>query len=193
MTSPSERFARTLAAIDAANAADPGSEDGKPNALLYGQRMSAALVRFEPDASEPLRVAARAQHIERWIFPRATFPEGRIGYLSWRKALQRRHAERTGGIMREEGYSEEEIARAGQLLRKERLKDDAEVQVLEDVICLVFLKHEAQAFIAKHDDAKVREILVKTARKMSPRGVAEAAKLALGARLARLLKEALAA
>ena len=78
------------------------------------------------------------------------------------------------------------------MLRKERLKQDPDVQTLEDVICLVFLAHEADAFIAKHDDTKVRDILAKTARKMSERGVGEATKLTLDPRLKRLLAEALA-
>ena len=180
------RLDNVLAAIDRVNAADPASR-----AELYGQRMSETLAAFQPEASEPLRIAARAQHIERWISPRETYDEGRIGYLKWRKDLQHHHAKRTAGLMREAGYGDAEIARVGQLLRKERLKMDAEAQALEDVICLVFLKHEAPEFIAKHDDAKVRDILAKTAKKMSERGIAEAAKLSLDPRLARLLTEAL--
>ena len=58
------------------------------------------------------------------------------------------------------------------------------------MICLVFLRFEAPEFIAKHDDAKVREILAKTARKMSVAGLAAAGRLDLEARLARLLGEA---
>ena len=83
--------------------------------------------------------------------------------------------------MAAEGYGADEIARVGALLRKERLKQDPDVQTLEDVICLVFLAHEADAFIAKHDDAKVRDILAKTARKMSPAGLAAAGALSLAA------------
>jgi len=49
-----------FAAIDAANAADPNSElDGRPAALVYGERMSEELARRSPDASEHLRIAAR--------------------------------------------------------------------------------------------------------------------------------------
>ncbi len=70
----SGRLAAVLAAIDAANAADPGLEpDGEgeaPAALLYGQRMSGELARVAPEASELLRIAARGQHIERWRMPR---------------------------------------------------------------------------------------------------------------------------
>ena len=89
------------------------------------------------------------------------------------------------------GYSEDEIARTGSLLRKERLKQDPDAQTLEDVICLVFLQHEAEPFIAKHEDEKVRDILAKTAKKMSEQGLAAAGSVPMGERLARLLGEAL--
>ena len=64
--------------------------------------------------------------------------------------------------------------------------------MLEDVICLVFLEFEAPAFIAKHDDEKVKDILAKTAKKMSANGLEAAGQLPMDARLARLLGEALA-
>lgn len=192
-----DRLETVLAAIDGVNARDPVSVDnaGKmlPRALLYGKRMSAALEDFMPDAPEMLRIAARAQHIERWIIPRANYAEGRIAYLKWRKDLQQHHAKRCGELMRGAGYGEDEIGKVGALLRKERLKYDALTQTLEDVICLVFLRYEAPDFIALHDDKKVRDILAKTARKMSARGLSEAGKFALDARLAKLLTEALAA
>ena len=182
-----DRLLRAYAMIDSANAADPAG-----GAVLYGQRMSETLAAFAPDAPEPLKIAARAQHIERWTIPRSSYPEGRIPYLTWRKELQKLHARRAGEIMRQCGYGEEDIARTASLLKKERLKQDADAQTLEDVICLVFLAHEAPPFIAKHDDGKVRDILAKTARKMSARGLAAAGSLDLDDRLKRLLGEALA-
>lgn len=190
------RLERALAAIDAANAKDPVlvQWNGKSaaRAWIYGRRMSETLDILQPDAPELLQLAARAQHIERWTVPRESYPEGRVAYLTWRKDLQQHHARRAGEIMREAGYSKADIERVGALLRKERLKYDADVQTLEDVICLVFLHHEAPEFIAKHPDDKVRDILAKTARKMSARGIAEAAKLDLDPRLSRLLTEAVA-
>lgn len=182
-----ERLVAVLAAIDAVNAADPSGR-----ALLYGRRMSEALARFRADASDVLQIAARAQHIERWIIPRESYPEGRIAYLTWRKDLQKHHAQRTGDLMAAAGFGAEPMSRVAALLKKERLKQDAETQALEDVICLVFLEHEAPEFIAKYDDDKVKDILRKTARKMSAQGLAAAGSLKLAPRLARLLGEALA-
>jgi hypothetical protein len=180
-----DRLAKAYALIDAANAQDPAGA-----AELYGQRMTQTLESFAPDAPETLKLAARAQHIERWTIPRSSYPEGRIAYLTWRKELQKLHARRAGEIMAACGYSAEDIARTGSLLRKERLKQDPDAQTLEDVICLVFLQFEAEPFISKHEDDKVRDILAKTAKKMSERGLAAAARVPMGERLARLLGEA---
>ncbi len=192
----SGKLSDVLWRIDRANAADPNlvDEQGQqqPAELVYGARMSAMLSQFRPDAPEILQIAARGQHMERWTSPRKSYPEGRVGYLRWRKDLKDFHARRVGELMAEAGYSEADIARAGELVRKEQLKYDEEVQTLEDVICLVFLTHYAPDFIAPHDDEKVIGILAKTARKMSPEGLAAAGKLPLSGRLAQLLEQALA-
>lgn len=189
------RLDDALTAIDSANAADPAFlvHEGRSvtRSQLYGWRMSQKLHEFCARPSEHLQIAARAQHIERWLIPRTSYPEGRIGYLSWRKDLQKHHAQRTGDIMRLAGYGEADVARVSALLRKERLKHDPEVQMLEDVVCLVFLAHEADEFIAKHDDDKVRDILAKTSRKMSKEGLLAAGRLELSPRLTKLLGEAL--
>jgi hypothetical protein len=161
------RLETVLAAIDAANAADPGAEDGRPAALLYGERMSAELARLDPGASEHLRIAARGQHVERWKLLRAEYPEGRDGYLAWRREQGRLHAARVAGMMAEAGYPEVDRERVAAMLRKEGIKRDAEVQLLEDVICFVFLKWYFAPFAAKHDPEAIGKIVIKTARKMS--------------------------
>lgn len=163
-------LARALRGIDAANAADPTIEASQPAALLYGQRMSAELERLFPDASEMLQIAARGQHVERWLLPRSDFPEGREGYLEWRREQARRHARRVGQIMAEAGYRADDIVRVGQLLRKEGIKRDAEVQALEDVICFVFLRHYFAPFAPTQSPEALLKIVQRTARKMSVEG-----------------------
>ncbi|MGR3761159.1 DUF4202 domain-containing protein [Roseobacteraceae bacterium NS-SX3] len=162
-----EKMTQVLNAIDAANTKDPNLEDGQPAALLYGQRMSAELERLFPEASEVLQIAARGQHVERWKLAREAFPEGRAGYLAWRKAEAEHHAEVVGTLMREAGYGTGEIEAAVKMLRKEGIKRDPQVQALEDVICFVFLKWYFEPFAAKHPAEKVQRIVEKTARKMS--------------------------
>ncbi len=175
-----DRLARVLAAIDMANAADPTPErDGhaeRPAALLYGQRMSQELERLCPEASEALRIAARGQHIERWTSPRNTYPEGRAGYLAWRTDLGRFHAERVAGLMQEAGYAEADCDRVARLLRKEGIKRDPEAQMLEDVICFVFMRWYLADFAAGQSPEALDRIVAKTARKMSPEGRHRAAR-----------------
>lgn len=158
---------KVVDAIDAANTADPTLEEGQPSALLYGVRMSAELKRLFPDASEPLQIAARGQHVERWKLPRATFPEGRAGYLAWRKAQAEHHAQIVADLMTEAGYEADAIEAAGRMLRKQGIKRDDDVQALEDVICFVFLKWYFAPFAEKHSEEKIQRIVEKTARKMS--------------------------
>ena len=168
------RLKTALAAIDAANAADPTLEDGQPAALIYGQRMTDELARLVPDASEVLQIAARGQHVERWLLPRGDFPDGKEGYHAWRREQGRRHADRVAGIMAEAGYPPEACARVGTLLRKEGIKRDAQVQALEDVICFTFLRWYFQPFAAGREAGDLLSIVEKTARKMSADGRARA-------------------
>ena len=189
------RLADVIAAIDAANARDPNkiAVDGRrdPAELVYGRRMSETLVRIAPAASEHLRIAARGQHIERWTSPRTSYPQGRVGYLKWRKDLQNFHARRLGEIMMAAGYDADDIDRVGALVRKERLKSDAEAQMLEDVVCIVFLEHYLGDFMGKTDRDKLAGILAKTWNKMSPTGHEQALKLALPAPVPALLEQGL--
>jgi Domain of unknown function (DUF4202) len=166
----SDRLQCALSAIDTANARDPNLEAGEPAELVYGRRMGEALAAFAPNASEPLTIAVRGQHIERWKSPRREFPEGKAGYIAWRNAAKKRHAKRLGEILAACGYDESLIARVGALVRKEKLRSDGEAQTLEDVACLVFLRYYAENFAARHEGEKVFDILLKTQRKMSARG-----------------------
>ena len=183
--------------IDAANRADPNTETSGgveyPKELLYAQRMGAWLERLRPDASDVLRIAARAQHLERWTVARADFPQGRSGYLRWRTVAAAHHARRTAELMQEVGYDPSEVAAVCALLRKEGLATaaaDSDVQALEDIACLVFLESYLSAFAPKHDTAKVTAILTRTWRKMSPRARREALQAGLGADTLRLLEDA---
>jgi Domain of unknown function (DUF4202) len=190
------RLAQVIAAIDAANARDPGTieVDGarEPAELVYGRRMSETLARMAPAASEHLRIAARGQHVERFTSPRASYPEGRVGYLKWRNDLKQFHARRLAEMMAAAGYSADDIGRVGALVRKERLKSDAEVQMLEDVVCVVFLEHYLGDFLKKTDPDKLAGILAKTWSKMSPLGHDEARRLALPPGVPALLEQGLA-
>lgn len=192
MTSP---LTQTLALIDRANRLDPNQEtDGGveyPKELLYSERMSAQLAEFAPDASEHLRIAVRGQHIERWTSPRSDYPEGRTGYKKWRAELGLFHAKRVGELMQEAGYGEEDIKRTQYLVQKRGLGRDPETQCLEDVICLVFIRHYLQEFASKHDEEKLIDIIRKTWAKMSEKGQASALGIPLNPAMSSLIGRAL--
>lgn len=191
-----DRLQTALEKIDAANNADPNrvKVDGieVPAEVAYGQRMSAMLERVYPEASEALRIAARAQHIRRWEVPRSSYPMDRTGYLRWRKDLSRKHAEWTGEILASCSYEEAQISRVGALVRKENFRRDAEAQAVEDIASLVFLAHYADDFAAKHEPEKVVTILAKTLGKMSEHGKAAAAGLDLSPGVRGALEAAIA-
>ncbi|WKN45239.1 DUF4202 domain-containing protein [Tunicatimonas pelagia] len=190
------RLPRTLAAFDQANRQDPRTdydEAGRvvPSELLYAQRMSETLHAFYPDAPETLQLAARSQHIERWKIPRNQYPMDRKGYLLWRSQLKKFHSNRAAEIMQEQGYEQEAVARVVSLISKKQLKRDAEVQVLEDVICLVFLQYYFAAFAKKHTDEKVIDIVAKTWRKMSGQGQQAALSLPFSSGSLEIIKKAI--
>ena len=187
---------KTLQAIDFANSKDPHQESvngqSLPKELVYGQRMSARLALFQPAASDHLQIAARAQHIERWVKSRDSYPEGRAGYKKWRAELGLYHAQRAGEIMAQQGYTPEAIERVRFLIQKHQLHRDTETQTLEDVACLVFLEHYLAEFARKHAEDKLIGIIQKTWNKMSDDGHAAAHQLPLPDDLLTLITQALA-
>jgi hypothetical protein len=90
------------------------------------------------------------------------------------------------------GYGELTIERVQSLVRKERLKADPETQLLEDVVCLVFLENYFADFSQQHDEAKLIDIVRKTWKKMSPRGHEAALQLPLTHDAKRIIDRALA-
>lgn len=191
---PTDQFNAVIDAIDAVNAEDPRKDivDGteRPYETVYADRMTETLQRMYPDASELLRIAARAQHIRRWQIPRDTYPRNREGYQKWRLEMRQLHADLVGGIMGHNGYSADDIALVGTFLRKERLKRDADSQALENVVDVVFLDFYWDDFVTKfadYDDDKLIDIVGKTLRKMSSHGHTAALALDLPPETARIV------
>ncbi|MGB9094353.1 MAG: DUF4202 domain-containing protein [Gallionella sp.] len=167
-------YQAAIAAIDQANAEDPNREtaDGKehPKELLYSQRMTEMQERYIPDASEAVKLAVRAQHIQRWKIPRSSYPMDKQGYLQWRTGLYKFHADTVGQIMKKAGYDDEMIERVRKIVGKKGLKVNPETQLMEDVVDLVFIEHYLTGFVAQHpeyDEAKWIPIIRKTWQKMS--------------------------
>ena len=174
MTQP--LFQAAIAAFDQANAQDPNKEtvDGQefPKELLYAQRMTEMQERYAPEASEAVKLAVRAQHIQRWQVPRSNYPMDKPGYMLWRTGLYKFHAETAGTLMQQVGYDEEMIARVKTIVGKKELKTNPETQMMEDVVDLVFIEHYMLGFAGQHaeyDEAKWIVIIRKTWNKMSER------------------------
>ncbi|MGD9704188.1 MAG: DUF4202 domain-containing protein [Acidimicrobiia bacterium] len=195
MRSPSERYGAAAAAIDAANAADPTTVvvrgEELPLALAHGRLAAAWVDRLVADADETLLLAARAHHLRRWEVPRTTYPEGKAGYLRWRKDQKARHARDVEALLRDAGYDASSIARVQALVRRDQLAVDAEAQVVEDAACLVFIETQLASMTPRFDHAHLLDVLRKTARKMSPAGLAAVGELPLGETEQALLAEAL--
>jgi hypothetical protein len=189
-------FAAAAAAIDLVNADDPTSitVDGaaRPLALVHGELAVAWLLHLDPNASEAQQLAARAHHLRRWASPRTDYPKGRAGYLRWRTAAKRRHADEIECLLRDAGIDDDDIERVRQLIRKERLGTDPAVQTHEDAVCLAFLDTQLDSLADQLGEPKTIDVLVKTARKMSTAGLATASDVRLSPRGARLLHAALA-
>jgi hypothetical protein len=175
-----DRFARAIAAIDAANAADPtvividGQE--RPKELAHAELVTEWVNRLVPEPSEALLLAARAHHLRRWTLPRSGYGDDRSGYLKWRKILQLQHASEAGDILRAVGYDDATIVRVRDLVLKHGLGKDSEVQALEDALCLVFIETQLGDLAARLDADKLSGIIEKTKKKMSDRAI----ELALG-------------
>jgi tRNAThr (cytosine32-N3)-methyltransferase len=191
-----EPYARARALIDDAHAADPQrAADGRPAELAYADRMERWVERLVAHAPPHLRLAARCQHLERWNVPRATFPEGRAGYLAWRRSLYTKQADRARELLAAAGVPAGEIADVGKWVAKIGLKADPGTQALEDAACLVFLENEIGAFAAQHADyprEKFIDILRKTWRKMSPPAQDAALQLELAEPILALVRAAVA-
>ncbi len=195
MSDTATAYARARALIDSAHAADPArATDGRPAELVYGERVEVWVGRLVPDASPALRLAARAQHLERWLVPRASFPDGKVGYLTWRRSLYTKQAERARALALEAGVPAADAADIATWVSKTGLKTNPGTQALEDAACLVFLENEIGAFAAQHADyprEKFVDILRKTWKKMNPAAQAAALALQLPPAIAALVREAL--
>lgn len=170
-------FEKATELIDAANSEDPNMEssDGRewPKELLYSYRMTDMLERFAPETDEAMKLAIRAQHIQRWKSPRDAYPMDRIGYLKWRKDLYKFHANTACQLLEQAGYGKDVIERVNNAVAKRNISSNPDTRLVEDISALVFIEHYMQAFADKHpeySEEKWLDIICKTWKKMTDRG-----------------------
>lgn len=166
MSHSQNQFEQAIALIDAANAEDPKE-------LLYSRRMSDILERYAPDADDAMKLAVRAQHIQRWKSPRDAFPMNRQGYHKWRSGLYVFHAETAASLLLQAGCSEQVIERVRKAVGKKEQKTNPDTQLVEDVAALVFIEHYMLDFVSKHPEyaeEKWLHIIRRTWNKMTEPG-----------------------
>ena len=166
---------RLYAAIDSVNANDPTTIDWRgermARSLLQGQRATWWLPQVADGPSAALSIAARAHHLARWTIGRASYPDGRAGYLRWRKALKLASAERLVTTLTPLGVTPSVLERAGELVQRVGLGTDPEAQAVEDVACLVFLETDFEPLLARLGPSRTTVALSRTLLKMSPAAV----------------------
>lgn len=190
-------YHQALLALDRLHAEDPRriTVEGQtqPLELWHAGRMSAWLEQLVEAPGECLRLAVRAQHLKRWEVPRDGYPQGRAGYLAWRRDQGLRAGELTASLMREVGYSDAEADDTARMVRKQGLGRDPGTQAVEDCACLVFLENYFADFSRQIDHDHLIRIVQKTWRKMSPRAHELALALPMSGSASALVEEALAA
>ncbi len=188
----SPRYDAAAAAIDQANAADPNIVEVRGRrvalALIHGQLAAEWIGKLVDEPDEPLLLAARAHHLRRWELPRTSYPEGRPGYLRWRRDQKARHATDVAAILESCGYDGPEIERVQHLIRREQVDG---TQAVEDAACLVFIETQLASFAARTEHELTISVIRKTARKMSPDGLRLVGEIPLGETERSLLAEAL--
>lgn len=170
------RLNKAFELFDAYNKQDPRSFSwegmSEPQEYFFAVKLYEWVLKLDPDADEELLLASRCQHIGRWEIPREDYPEGREPYLKWRKDLALHHAAITGRLMKEAGYGDETLDRVKQIILKQRIKVDPDVQTMENALCLVFLQLQYEEFRKKYEPEpeKIINILRKSLLKMDENG-----------------------
>jgi hypothetical protein len=139
--------------------------------LLYSNRMLAILEKVEPNSSNELKLAAKCQHMSRWSIPRTTFPMDKKGYYQWRAAVMEYQLKVTSVVLQDSGIDNDSIAVIVAALKNKADKTNVNASIIEDTACLTFIKWYLVSFAGQFEAEKAKGILVKTAKKMSERGL----------------------
>jgi len=186
------QYSEAIRQIDDIHNQDPASEiiDGKEikPELLYSNRMLAILEKVAPDSSLELKLAAKCQHISRWSIPRTTFPMDKKGYYQWRAAVMEHQLEVTTSVLQESGVDDDSIAVIADALKNKADKTNVNASIIEDAACLTFIKWYLVSFAGQFETEKAKAILVKTAKKMSDRGLGLISQIELDSTVLDILK-----
>lgn len=186
------RLQAAFIAIDSANGEDPTVHSDGPLAQVQGIRATHWTNLLAPNAADALQIATRAHHLRRWELKRESYPEGRAGYLKWRRENKEHQAQAAAEIVRNVGYDDDVAERTTTLLLRQELKSDPDTQVLEDAACLVFLETQYEGLIDRLDREKAIGAVAKTLKKMSPEAIELSGSIELSGNALAILGEAAA-
>jgi len=159
--------------------------------LVEGRLAHDWVGRIADDPSDALLLAARAHHLRRWVVPRADYPDGRSGYLRWRRDQKKRHADELATILADAGIDGDTGERASTIVAKVGLGSDPEVQVFEDAVCLTFLHTQLAPNAERLGDERAVAVIGKTLTKMSDEGRARASTIEFDRHTATLISRAI--
>jgi len=162
-----------------------------PQEYFLAKQLHKWVLTLDPGASEELQLASRCQHIGRWEISRKRYPEGRKGYLTWRRQLAVLHADTAAGILKQVEYDEGLISRVRQIILKQKIKTDQDVQTMENALCLVFLQFQYEDFFNRYSSEKIVGILRKSLLKMDDEGRRQALSLSYSPTGRQYIEEAL--
>lgn len=191
MSSPRPLLETALAAFDEENGRDPRTQrvDGidHPRERIFARRVYAWMLRLDPSAPEPARLAAQSHTLRRWEIPRGRYPKDTAGYHAWRRATARHSAEAAARILRGIGYPEEMILQVSRLISGERYPKDPDARLIEDADCLAFFEIKLKDYLDRWDPRKIERILKGTWAKMTPSAQQMARGLPLDPRVKKIL------
>ena len=164
-----DRFLLALGRIDA-NRADPTTIeiDGRlgPKELIHSQMVSAWVesytstrVRhcFSP-LGRTISAAGRSPPL---------VPQAARDIYDGEQTSRRFHANEAVRILTECGYEGVVVSRVREIIRKHNLRNDPEVQALEDALCLVFIETQLKDVADQLQTKVLKNVLKKTWGKMS--------------------------
>ena len=138
------------------NADDPHQFEGEPPRASGG----ATRPRVGP-AARRRRERARSNSLPAhttcgagWC-RRSDYPDGRNGYLRWRRDQKKRHADELTAILVNAGVDEATVERAALIVAKIGLGTDPEVQRFEDAVCLTFLHTQLSSTADRIGDDRI--------------------------------------
>lgn len=144
---PTPRFLSLVSSFRSLHLSDPTASSLTYHTTLeaYSRQLCQLSLALFPSApqilhqgpSEALLISSNAQHVQRWLYPRNTYPDGLAGYKRWRTNLNRFHATVAREEMKKCGYSEERdkelFDRVEVLLTKKTLARPPLPQKLEEL------------------------------------------------------------